>query len=279
MSGTCGLLDVLNGGWPSANIEMMPPKILFVLLSLVFGALASAQDPSTEFRRQVRRGAFRDAETLLGNPKVDPDAQDGRGFTALMFAAERDTPELVTLLIKAGVDFNLQNLDGETALIVAVKRGRVETSRLLLMAGADLSIRDTEGFNAFEWARKRGRTYLAQIIAIAGRPSAANVILFERPVTLSTEHLEPPRVVEDTPPLYTEGAFDRGIEGRVVLRVIIQKNGSVGAIRIQESLDGDLDRATIAAVRNWKFEPATIDGEPINVLADIEVDFHIRQKM
>lgn len=260
---------------------MMSHKVLlaWVVASSLFGTGASAQDPSAEFRREVQRGDYADAETLLSNPKVDPDAQDGRGFTALMLAAEGDTPELVTLLIKAGVKLDLQNLEGETALIVAVKRGRVVASRLLLMSGADISIRDTEGFTALDWARKRDRTYLAQIIAIASRPSAAKVILSERPVTTGTEHLEPPRVVVDTPPLYTEGAFERGIEGRVVLRVIIQKDGTVGAIRVQESLDGDLDRAAIAAVENWKFEPATIDGDPINVLADIEVDFEIRQQM
>ncbi len=258
---------------------MMPTKILLALLSFLLGAPVSAQDPSVELRRQVRRGAFQDAETLLGNPDVDPDARDGRGFTALMFAAEGDTPEIVTLLIKAEVDLNLQNNDGETSLIVGVKRGRVDATRLLLMAGANLSIRDTEGFTAFEWATKRDRTYLAQIIGIASRPSVANVILSEKPVMTGTEHLEPPRVVEDTPPLYTEDAFDRGIEGRVVLRVIIRKDGSVGAIRIHQSLDGDLDRATVAAVQTWKFEPATIDGDPINVLADIEVDFQMEQKI
>ncbi len=271
---------MLNGESSSANIEVMSAKILLALLSLLVllvGAPVSAQDPSAELRRQVRRGAFQDAETLLTNQDVDPNAQDGRGFTALMFAAEGDVPEMVTLLIKAEVDLNLQNTDGETALIVAVRRGRVAGTRLLLMAGADVSIRDTEGFAALDWARKRGRTYLVQIIGIASRPSVANVILSEKPVTMATEHLEPPRVVEDTPPLYTKGAFDRGIEGRVVLRVIIRKDGSVGAIRIHQSLDGDLDRAAIAAVRIWKFEPATIDGDPINVLADIEVDFQIEK--
>jgi TonB family protein len=260
---------------------MMSRKVLlaWVVSSSLFGTWSSAQDPSAELRREVRRGDYADAETLLGNPKVDPDAQDGRGFTALMFAAEGDTPELVTLLIKADVDFNLQNREGETALIVAVKRGRVAASRLLLMSGADISIRDAEGFTALDWAQKGDRTYLAQIISIASRPSAAKVILSEQPVTMGTEHLEPPRVIEDTPPLYTKGAFDRGIEGRVVLRVIIQKNGSIGAIRIHESLDGDLDRAAITAVEKWKFEPATIDGDAINVLADIEVNFEIRQQM
>ena len=58
-----------------------------------------------------------------------------------------------------------------------------------------------------------------------------------------------------------------------MLRVIIRKDGSVGAIRIHQSLDSELDRAAIDAVESWTFEPATIDGDPINVLADIEVDF------
>lgn len=194
-----------------------------------------------------------------------------------MFAAEGDSPEIVTLLIKAGADLNTRNNDGETALIAAVKRGHVETTRLLLMAGADVKIRDAEGRSALDWAEDRNRTYLAQIIAIAGRPSAANVILSERPVMTGTEHLEPPRVVEDTPPLYTESAFDRGIEGRVVLRVIIRKDGSIGAVRVHQSLDSELDSAAITAVRSWTFEPATVDGDPINVLADIELDFQIER--
>ena len=54
-----------------------------------------------------------------------------------------------------------------------------------------------------------------------------------------------------------------------------RKDGSIGAMRVHQSLDGELDRAAIAAVETWTFAPATIDGDPINVLADIEVDFQI----
>ncbi len=252
-------------------------RIVLATLSIALPVLASTQDLNDEFRRQVERGSFRYAETLLENPEVDPNDPDERGNVALMIAAAGDAPELVTLLIKAEVNLDLQNDDGETALIVAVQRGRVEATRLLLMAGADLSIQDSRGSTALDWAHERDRTYLAQIIGIAGRPSAANVILSERPVTLGSEHLEPPSVIRDTPPLYTEGAFERGIEGRVVLRVIIRKDGSVGAMRVHQSLDSDLDRATIEAVELWEFEPATIDGEPINVLADIEVDFRLER--
>jgi TonB family protein len=256
---------------------MMVAKLLVAWAGLLVAFPAVAQDPSAELRREVRRGNYHESQALLSNPEVDPDARDARGYTALMFAAERDAPELVTLLIKADADLDIQNNDGETALIIAVRRGRVDASRLLLMAGADVTIRDSRGRTALDWARDRDRTYLAQIISIASRPAVANVILSEKPVTTGTEHLEPPRVVAETPPLYTENAFDRGIEGRVVLRVIIRKDGTVGAIRVHQSLDGELDQAAIDAVASWTFEPATVDGDPINVLADIEVDFQIER--
>lgn len=245
------------------------------MVTIASASVTSAQSLEADFRREVRDGNYSKAEALLSNPQLDPDARDGRGYTALMFAAENDRPELVTLLVKANVDLDIQNNDGETALIRAVRRGRVDGTRLLLMAGADVGITDASGRTAHDWAQERGRTYIAQIISIASRPSVARVILSEKPVMLGSESLEPPTVVEDTPPLYSENAFEQGIQGRVVLRVIIRKDGSMGPIRIHRSLDPDLDRAAVRAVSNWKFEPATIDGDPINVLADIEVDFEI----
>jgi TonB family protein len=85
-------------------------------------------------------------------------------------------------------------------------------------------------------------------------------------------------VVKETPPLYTKRAFDRGIEGRVVLKVIVRKDGTIGPVRVEQSLDKDLDEAAVEAVRNWRFDPAKVNGEPINVLTNIEVDFIIQSR-
>lgn len=244
-------------------------------LGVASAATAFAQDLDAQFRSEVRGGNYAEAELLLSDPGVNPDSQDGRGYTALMFAAESNRPELVTLLIKADVELDVRNNSGETALIAAVKRGRIDATRLLLMAGADVNVADTSDLTALDWAHDRGRTYIAQIISIASRPSVARVILSEKPVMLGSESLEPPTVVEEIPPLYSEAAFEQGIEGHVVLRVIIRKDGSLGPIRVHQSLEPDLDRAAIRAVSSWRFEPATIDGDPINVLADIEVEFEI----
>lgn len=247
-----------------------------VLLATVVLAPQSV-DLDEELRKEIRARRYTLAEKLLENPDVSPDSQDREGWTALMYAASADDPNLVKLLLKAGAKLDLVNREGETALVVAVRRGNVEASRQLLMAGADVRLKDARGRNALDWAEKENRTYLSQIIRIASRPSVAKVTVAERPVDVGSGPLVPPRVVKETPPLYTKKAFDRGIEGRVVLKVIIRKDGSIGPLRVDQSLDEELDEAAAEAVRTWRFDPAKVNGEPINVLTNIEVDFIIQK--
>jgi TonB family protein len=249
--------------------------------AVILLALAGSQpelDLDEQLREEVRAGRFAAAEALLENPDVDPDARDAKGYTALMYAAHENRPDLLVLLVKAKVDFNLANEEGETALIVAARRGNVEAARQLLMAGADTTPRDARGRTALDWADREKRTYLSQIIRIASRPSMVRVTVAEKPVQLGSETLEPPRVVKENPPLYTESAFRKGIEGRVVLKAIVRKDGSVGPVRVHQSLLPELDEAAVQAVRTWQFDPAKVDGEPINVLTHIEVDFIIQKK-
>jgi TonB family protein len=253
---------------------------LSTLLGSAFVAAGQAQGPDRDeqLRKAARDGSFDLVEKLLANPEIHPNAKDAKGWTALMYAARSESRTSVAKLLKAAVDVNLQNEEGETALIIASKRGNVEAARQLLMAGADLSVKDARGRTALEWAEQDKRMYLSQIIRIAGRPSQARVTVAEKPVDVGSQALVPPRVVKELPPLYTESAFNRGIEGRVVLKVIVRKDGSVGPIRVDQSLDHDLDDAAIEAVRTWRFDPATVGGEPINVLANVEIDFIIHRK-
>ncbi len=249
-------------------------------LLLFFGIAISGQsvDLDEELRKEVRGGHYALAEKLLENSEVNPDSQDAEGWTALMYAARSENQHLVLLVLKAGAALDLANRDDETALIVAVKRGNVEAARQLLMAGAGVKPKDARGRTALDWAEEDNRTYLAQILRIASRPSLARVTVAEKPVDVSSELLVPPRVVKETPPLYTKNAFDRGIEGRVILKVIIRKDGSIGPVRVDQSLDDELDEAAAEAIRKWQFDPARVKGEPINVLTSIEVDFIIQKQ-
>jgi protein TonB len=55
-----------------------------------------------------------------------------------------------------------------------------------------------------------------------------------------------------------------GDEGEVRLDVRVGVNGRVTEVRLRQSSGSELlDRTAIDAVRKWRFEPATIDGQPV----------------
>jgi TonB family protein len=84
-----------------------------------------------------------------------------------------------------------------------------------------------------------------------------------------------PKLIEKVEPQYDPKAKDAGIEGVVVLSVIISKEGVPEEIKVTESLEPGLDKNAIAAVQQWKFEPGTKDGKPVRVYATIEVNFRL----
>jgi len=60
-----------------------------------------------------------------------------------------------------------------------------------------------------------------------------------------------------------------------VLGVIVGPDGNPQDVWVVKKLGLALDRKAIDAVRTWKFDPATRDGEPVAVLINIEVTFHL----
>lgn len=87
--------------------------------------------------------------------------------------------------------------------------------------------------------------------------------------------VDPPQLRRRITPEYTDDALARKIEGKVILEVVILKSGRVGPARVVRSLDDGLDGKAIAAVRQWTFLPGKFRGEPVDVLAEIEVEFRL----
>jgi len=83
----------------------------------------------------------------------------------------------------------------------------------------------------------------------------------------------PPELRRQVRPSYTDEALARKIQGTVVLEVVILKTGQVGPVRVIRSLDGGLDLKAIEAVRKWQFKPGMFQSQPVDVLAEITVDF------
>jgi protein TonB len=65
-------------------------------------------------------------------------------------------------------------------------------------------------------------------------------------------------------PEYPQRAQQRRIEGKVLLRIAITNRGAVSSVEVVESSGHSiLDRAAVAGVEKWVFEPAKRDGVPI----------------
>lgn len=88
--------------------------------------------------------------------------------------------------------------------------------------------------------------------------------------------ITPPQIVREVKPDYTEDARRRGIEGDVVLEIVVRSDGSVGDVKVLQGLGGGLDRRAVDAVRQWKFSPAKRFGTPVDVLVEVAVEFKLR---
>ena len=76
---------------------------------------------------------------------------------------------------------------------------------------------------------------------------------------------------------YTNRAMTDRIEGSVMLEVIVRASGIPTNIRVTRSLDPNgLDGEAVRAASQWRFEPGRLNGKPVDVVASIQVDFHIR---
>lgn len=86
----------------------------------------------------------------------------------------------------------------------------------------------------------------------------------------------PPRLLSEVKPDYTEEARRRGLEGDVVMEIVVRRDGSVGDVRILQGLGAGLDQRAVAAVRRWRFAPGTRRGTPVDVMVEVAVEFKLR---
>lgn len=77
-------------------------------------------------------------------------------------------------------------------------------------------------------------------------------------------------------PAYPMMARRHGLEGTVVLRLLVKETGDVGDVVVDaQSGCVDLDKAAIEAVRNWRFIPATRGGVAVAVWVRQPVTFRL----
>ncbi|MEZ5652043.1 MAG: ankyrin repeat domain-containing protein [Burkholderiaceae bacterium] len=151
---------------------MLLEAVLLDDARLVESLLAKGVDANA---RELERGpavvmaatenSFAALAALLTAPKLDLEATNRNGETALMMAAFRGHNPSVEKLIARGAKVNR---DGWTPLHYAAANGHSETMNLLIKAGADLDAESPNGTTAMMMAARMGYLTAYQELVLAG---------------------------------------------------------------------------------------------------------------
>lgn len=84
------------------------------------------------------------------------------------------------------------------------------------------------------------------------------------------------KLISQVNPVYPSEARAAGIQGQVLLTVVIGKDGAVESMEAKQG-DHALVQAAFDAVRQWKYQPTLLNGQPVKVATQVNVNFSLNQ--
>jgi TonB family protein len=89
------------------------------------------------------------------------------------------------------------------------------------------------------------------------------------------KNITQPEIVAKMEPEYSDPARAACLQGSDLLAVIIDDKGVPRDIKVVRPLGFGLDEKAVEAVSKWRFRPATKNGVPVTVRANIQVNFRL----
>jgi protein TonB len=82
-------------------------------------------------------------------------------------------------------------------------------------------------------------------------------------------------VIHKSQPVYPLIAKTAGVEGMVVLDIVVDGRGGLQEVKV---LSGPamLARGAADAVRQWRFKPYTVDGNTVEMESQVSMNFRLR---
>lgn len=159
----------------------MTPSLRGALLATALLTAAPALAATADEQQLIaaaRDGVESQVQALLSK-RIDVNAVDDTGATALSWAVVRNNEALVSRLLKARANPNLADVNGVTPLMLAINGKHPETVRLLLAAGADPALARPSGETPLMSAVRVGsadivRQLLVRKVDVNARESSYN---------------------------------------------------------------------------------------------------------
>jgi TonB family protein len=245
----------------------MTTRLALVLMAS-FGVVVSAQQAAPQQEQPYRPGPG------IENP------------VPLRSVQPKYTHEAMTAQIQGVVELE----------VVVLPNGTIGEVRVAKSLDAKLGLDEQAIAAARQWLFKPGTQ------AATGRPVPVIVMIIMEyrlgnganqvmaPVTLvagdefyrDAYPLQYPQLVQPTikrmvQPKYTADAMRAKLQGTVAVEAVIRADGTVDRARVVRSLDTQLglDANAIEAVKQWVFEPGTLQGQPVAVVVQLTLEFRL----
>ncbi|MBI3667481.1 MAG: energy transducer TonB [Acidobacteria bacterium] len=90
--------------------------------------------------------------------------------------------------------------------------------------------------------------------------------------------LTAPVAMRKVDPKYIASAAAEGVEGKIMLYAVIRRDGRVDQIRLIQGLDERLNSSAVSAFSKWEFQPATKNGQPVDLEALVQIPFRLEHR-
>ncbi len=84
-----------------------------------------------------------------------------------------------------------------------------------------------------------------------------------------------PKLLHYVEPAFSPKSKEAYVEGTVRISTVVTKAGTTASAQVVSGLNAEEDRTALEALKQWKFEPGTRNGQPVNVRVTIEINFHL----
>lgn len=87
-------------------------------------------------------------------------------------------------------------------------------------------------------------------------------------------HVQATKLLEKARPVYPTECKAEGVQGTVLLRAVIGKEGAILNLEpLNKLVDARLVQSALDAVGKWKYQPTLLNGQPVEVMTVIEVNY------
>jgi TonB family protein len=113
-------------------------------------------------------------------------------------------------------------------------------------------------------------------VLVEGHWSSPFRLKLDEPIQVGNNAVDIPVCIYCPSPPYTVEARSAGIEGSVLLEIVVLPDGTTSDVRVVRGLNKGLDASAVETVRQWSFRPVLgPDNRPLSKKIPVEVNFRL----